>query len=143
VSEWLSLPSDAPDLFDRLRSAGAAQISVRFGIGTEGGHRVEIPAVRLVLTGQLQVEARQDRFGVLVPGWGEGDFAWFARRKGRGGPDYWQGAVEHRPEGLPALVVYFTAPLDGLEIRLRPVGQPQMDANREAELQMNAEERRC
>lgn len=119
MAGWQPVPSDAPDLFPRLRRLGEASVSIRFGIGTEEGYRVQVPAVRLHLTGALRVEAQHDRLSVLVPGWGPEDFAWFARRKGRGRPDFWQGAVEHRPEGSPALVVYFTAPLDGLEIRVR------------------------
>lgn len=113
------MPSESPALFELLRQAGPVKASVRFAIGTEGGHRVEVPAVRLQLTGTLRVEPLHDRFAVLVDGWGPDDFAWFARRKGRGRPDYWQGAIEHRPSGRPDVVVYFTAPLDGLEIRLR------------------------
>ncbi|MGV3721122.1 MAG: hypothetical protein ACO1SX_09450, partial [Actinomycetota bacterium] len=54
-------------------------------------------------------------------GWGHGDFAWFSRRKGRGRPDYWQAAIEYRPFGAPALVLYLTAPLDGLEVRVRSI----------------------
>jgi hypothetical protein len=68
----------------------------------------------------LAVEAQVDRFGVLVPGWGEGDFAWFSRRKGRGRTDYWQAAIEYRPFDAPALVLYLTAPLDGLDLRVKP-----------------------
>jgi hypothetical protein len=116
---WQTLPSEAPDLFDRLRAAGPAEVYVRFGIGVGKGFAVDVPAASLTLQGRLQVEHQVDRFGVQVPGWGPDDFAWLARRKGRGRTDYWQGAIEYHPEGRPALVLYFTAPLDGLEIRLR------------------------
>lgn len=85
------------------------------------GYRVEVPASSLMLRGGLSVEEAVDRFAVQVPGWAETDFAWFARRKGRGRTDYWQAAIEYRPAGLPALVLYLTAPLDGLLIRVRPV----------------------
>jgi hypothetical protein len=118
VDAWTALPSDAPDLFSRLRELGPLRACVRFGVGLGEGLHVEIPAARLMVEGLLHAEPQVDRFGIEVPGWGAGDFAWFARRRGRGGPDYWQGAIEHRPEGRPALVLYFTAPLDGLEIRV-------------------------
>lgn len=116
---WQKLSSDAPDLFDCLRARAGAEVWLRFGIGVEGGYRVEVPAVRLSLQGRLAVAPRVDRFTVAVPGWGPEDFAWFGRRKGRGRTDYWQGAIEYRPEGQPALVLYFTAPDDGLEISIR------------------------
>ena len=117
---WTPLASDDPSLFDRLRERRGAEVSVALGIGA-GKHRVDIPAATIRLQGKLRVEERADRFGIEVPGWGPTDFAWFARRKGRGHPDYWQAAIEYRPEGQPALVLYLTAPLDGLEIRLRLV----------------------
>ena len=118
---WERFPSDAPELFTRLRGKTDAEIHLRFGIGTAEGYRVEVPAASLTLRGRLTVEASVDRFTIHLEGWGDGDFAWFARRKGRGRTDYWQGAIEYRPAGLPALVLYVTAPLDGLEIRVRPV----------------------
>jgi hypothetical protein len=117
---WRALTSDAPDLFAQLRAAGAAEIHLRFGVGTDEGYRVAVPAASLTLRGALRVEATTDRLSIQVPGWGAGDFVWFSRRKGRGRTDYWQAAIEYRPAGLPALVLYLTAPLDGLEIRIRP-----------------------
>ena len=117
--KWQTLASEAPDLFDHLRHSGPAEVHVRFGIGVGEGFAVDVPAASLTLQGRLRVEPGTDRLGIEVPGWGPDDFAWFARRKGRGRTDYWQGAIEYRPEGRPALVFYFTAPLDGLEIRLR------------------------
>lgn len=116
---WQELASAAPDLFVRLRRARDAELHLRFGIGTAEGYQVEVPAASLTLRGALVVESGTDRFAIDVPGWGTGDFAWFSRRKGRGRTDYWQAAVEYRPAGLPALILYFTAPLDGLSIRLR------------------------
>lgn len=115
---WETLAPDAPDLFARLRRHERCEVLVRFSIGERRGMRVEIPAVRTVLQGRLEAHPRVDRFRVWIDGWSEGDRAWLARRKGRGGPDYWQGAVEYRPHGKPALVLYFTAPLDGLEIQV-------------------------
>jgi hypothetical protein len=115
------LPSDAPDLFERLRKLQPAEVRVRFGIGTHGSAAVDVPAVSFTLQGRLRVEPHVDRFAVEVPGWGPDDYAWFGRRKARGRPDYWQGAVEHRPEGRPALVIYFTAPEKGLEVSVRPL----------------------
>jgi hypothetical protein len=119
MEDWQKLPSEDPDLFLRLRGLGETEICVRFGIGTERGDGVDIPAARLMVEGRLRVEPEVARFGVTVSGWGPSDFAWFARRVGRGGPDYWQGALEYRPEGRPALVLYFTARLDALEISVR------------------------
>jgi len=121
---WTLLPSDAVGLFDALRGLPGAEVHVRFRIGAEAAHRVQVPAVSLTLRGRLVVEAQVDRFAVAVPGWAEGDFAWFSRRKGRGRTDYWQAAIEYRPVGLPALVLYLTAPLDGLELRVRPAAPP-------------------
>jgi hypothetical protein len=118
-TEWVAVRSDAPELFDRLRQLSDAEIYVRFNLGVEQGHRVEVPAVSLTLRGELAVEGQVDRFGVLVEGWAADDFAWFSRRKGRGRTDYWQAAIEHRPSGAPALVLYLTAALDGLELRVR------------------------
>jgi len=120
-SGWQALSSAAPDLFDHLRATGAAEIHLRFGVGTAEGYRVAVPAASLTLRGMLRVETANDRLSILVPGWGETDFAWFSRRKGRGRSDYWQAAIEYRPAGLPALVLYLTAPLDGLEIRIRAI----------------------
>lgn len=119
-ADWALLGSDAPGLFDTLRQLPDSEIHVRFNLGTEQGYRVEVPAASLTLRGRLATEAQVDRFGVLVPGWAEGDFAWFSRRKGRGRRDYWQAAIEHHPAGAPALVLYLTAELDGLELRVRP-----------------------
>jgi hypothetical protein len=117
---WQTLPSDAADLYERLRTMEGAEVSVRFGIGTAEGYQVEVPAASLIVQGWLRVEPGVDRLVVEVPGWGPEDFAWFGRRKGRGRTDYWQGAIEHRPGGRPALVLYFTAPADGLLIRVSP-----------------------
>jgi hypothetical protein len=119
--EWQTWPSADPDLFAQLRRAGSLEIHLRFGIGTAGGYRVEVPAASLTLRGTLTVEPTTDRLNLHVPGWGPEDFAWFSRRKGRGRTDYWQAAIEYRPAGLPALVLYLTVPLDGLEIRVRPL----------------------
>ena len=117
--EWQTLAAESPDLFERLRERGPSEVHVRFGIGVGRGFTVDVPAASLTVQGRLRVEPDVDRFGIEVPGWGPDDFAWFARRKGRGRTDYWQGAIEYRPEGRPALVLYFTAPPDGLEIRVR------------------------
>jgi hypothetical protein len=117
--EWLPLRSDDPELFSRLRALVNAEVHLRCGIGTGDGFRVEVPAASLTLRGRLSVEPVVDRLGILPEGWGAGDFVWFARRKGRGRTDYWQGAIEYRPEGQPALVLYLTAALDGLELRVR------------------------
>ena len=116
MSDWQPLSSSAPDLFPQLRALGTVQACVRFRIGTGEGYAVDVPATSLTLQGPLRVMPAVDRFAVEVRGWGPDDFAWFGRRKGRGRSDYWQGAVEYRPEGRPALVLYFTAPEDGLEI---------------------------
>ena len=121
MSRWINLASDAPELFERLAELGEAEVVVRFGIGVEAGYRVEVPAVRLALRGRLCLFPGRDRFGVEATSTaGEGDFTWLARRKGRGRSDYWQGAIERQAGGSPALTLYFTAPLDGLEIRVRP-----------------------
>jgi hypothetical protein len=117
---WTVLNSDAPELFQTLRRLPDSEIHLRFSVGTELGHRVEVPAASLTLRGRLVVEPQVDRFTVVVPGWGEADFAWFSRRKGRGRTDYWQAAIEYRPLAAPALVLYLTAPLDGLELRVKP-----------------------
>lgn len=117
--EWQSVSPAEPELFGWLRSLGEAEIHIRFGIGTAGGHRVEVPAASLTVRGRLTVEPEVDRIAVQVTGWSATDFAWFSRRKGRGRTDYWQGAIEYRPAGAPELVLYFTAPLDGLELRVR------------------------
>ena len=116
---WQQLSSAAPDLFQHLRTLGAVAICVRFRIGTGEGYGVEVPANSLTVQGRLRVMSGVDRFAVEVAGWSADDFAWFGRRKGRGRGDYWQGAIEYRPEGRPALVLYFTAPEDGLEISVR------------------------
>lgn len=116
---WEAFPSEAPDLFSQLESLQGHAVLVRFGIGTGEGFRVEVPAARMAVQGRLEVRRSLDRIVVQVEGWGESDFAWFGRRKGRGRPDYWQGAIEYRPANSLALVLYFTAPLDGLEIRVR------------------------
>lgn len=116
---WRTVPSGARDLFERLEALQGQTGLVRFGIGTGGGLRVDVPAARMSLQGRLEVRRSLDRIIIHVEGWGDDDFAWFGRRKGRGRPDYWQGAIEYRPAGCPALVLYFTAPLDGLEIRVR------------------------
>lgn len=120
AAEWQVWSSADPDLFAQLRRAGELEIHLRFGIGTAGGYQVAVPAASLTLRGTLTVEPTTDRLTIHVPGWGPADFAWFSRRKGRGRTDYWQAALEYRPAGLPALVLYLTAPLDGLEIRVRP-----------------------
>jgi hypothetical protein len=117
--EWTPLASDAPDLFTRLRALSHAEMHLRFGIGTSGGFRVEVPASSLTVRGRLSVEPVVDRLTLHPEGWGESDFVWFARRKGRGRTDYWQGAIEYHAGGQPALVLYLTAPLDGLELRVR------------------------
>lgn len=117
---WESMRSDSSVLFDTLRRLPEAEIFVSFKVGVGKGYRVDVPAASLNLRGRLKVEAAVDRFHVLIPGWGEGDFAWFSRRKGRGRSDYWQAAIEHRAAGAPALVLYLTAELDGLELRVRP-----------------------
>jgi hypothetical protein len=119
VEQWQPIPSGDPELFARLREAEGEAVCVRFGMGLGDGLQVEIPAARLMVEGRLRVEAGVDRFAVEITGWEGGDFAWFARRRGRGGPDYWQGALEYHAEGRPGLVLYFTAALDGLEIRVR------------------------
>ena len=116
MSDWQPLSSAAPDLFPQLRALGTVEACVRFRIGAGEGYAVDIPATSLTLHGRLRVMPSVDRFGLEVDGWGADDFAWFGRRKGRGRRDYWQGAIEYRPEGRPALVLYFTAPEDGLEI---------------------------
>ena len=121
MQPWNEHASGDPELFSRLRELGPAEVSIRFGIGTEAGHRVEVPACAMILQGALQVEPEVDRISVEVPGWGPADFAYFGRRKGRGRPDYWQGAIEYRPENRPALVLYFTAALDELQIKSRPL----------------------
>jgi len=121
---WQTLPSDAPDLFDRLRALEGAEIHLHFGIGTAAGWQVDVPAASLNLRGRLQVEKTVDRFAVKVPDRGAADFAWFGRRRGRGRPDYWQGAIEHRVAGRPALVLYFTAPAGGLRLRVRAPEPP-------------------
>lgn len=120
ATDWERLPSDSASLFTRLRELGPAEIHLRFGMGTTEGFRVEVPAVSLILRGMVSAEAVTDRFSVQIEDWGEGDFAWFARRKGRGRTDYWQAAIEYRPSGRPAVVLYLTAPLDGIEIQVRP-----------------------
>jgi hypothetical protein len=117
-AEWQRLSCAAPELFQDLRESEGGEVHVRFRIGT-GGFVVDVPAASLTLQGRLRVAPSRDRFTVAVPGWGPDDFAWFSRRKGRGRPDYWQGAIEYRPQGCPALVLYVTAPLDGLEISVR------------------------
>lgn len=119
MSDWCDHEPADPEFFARLRELGAAEVSIRFGIGTEEGFQVEVPAASLMLQGRLRVEREVDRISVEVPGWGTEDFAYFARRKGRGRTDYWQGAIEYRPAGRPALVLYFTAELAGLQIRTR------------------------
>ena len=123
-SKWTPLDPTSPELFEQLRALDHPEASIRFGIGTEGRHRVAVPAARLVLQGRLRLEADVDRFSVEIEGWGPADFAWLARRKGRGRPDYWQGAVEHRATDRPALVFYFTAPLSGIEISVRQINPP-------------------
>ena len=110
----------APDLFPQLRAMVQSEVSIRFGMGTEGRQRVAVPAARLVLQGRMQVKPNADRISIEIESWGAGDFAWLARRKGRGRPDYWQGAIEHRAADRPALVLYFTAPLSEIEISVRP-----------------------
>jgi hypothetical protein len=107
-----------------LRRLGPAEMHVRFGIGVGSGYRSEVPAASLTLRGKLAVEPQVDRFALRIPGWSETDFAWFARRKGRGRSDYWQAAIEYHPEGHPALVLYLTAPLDGLVLRVRTARLP-------------------
>jgi hypothetical protein len=116
---WIDLSSSSPDLFERLRACEGWEISLRARHGTGNGRKVEVPSASIVLQGTLRVQAAVDRFAVDVPGWGSDDFAWLARRKGRGGPDYWQGAIEYRCGGRPALVVYFTAPAEGIQLRVR------------------------
>lgn len=118
---WERLASDSAELFGRLRELGRAEIHLRFGIGTAEGYRVEVPAASLTLRGMVTTEPEVDRLTVQIDGWSDGDFAWFARRKGRGRTDYWQAAIEYRPSGRPALVLYLTAPLDGIEIQVRPL----------------------
>lgn len=121
MSTWQRLPSEDPALFERLRGLPPTDVIVRFRIGVGERGKVEVPAVSLTLQGRLRVEPGVDRFGIEVPGWGAEEFAWFARRKGRGRTDYWQAAIEHKPEGRPALVLYLTAALDGLEICIEPL----------------------
>ena len=116
---WVPLRSEDPDLFTRLRGLVNAELHLRCEIGTSEGFRVQVPAASLTLRGPLTVEPVHDRFAIHPDGWGAGDFVWFARRKGRGRTDYWQGAIEYRPEGRPALVLYVTAELEGLELRVR------------------------
>jgi hypothetical protein len=118
---WERFPSDSLELFSRLRELGRAEIHLRFGIGAAEGYRVEVPAASLTLRGTVTTAPEVDRLTVQIDGWGDGDFAWFARRKGRGRTDYWQAAIEYRPTGRPALVLYLTAPLDGIEIQVRPL----------------------
>ncbi len=124
MNGWQRFPSDDPALFRRLRERAGADVCVRFRIGVDASPRVEVPAATLLLQGRLLLEPVVDRFGIGVTGWGAEDFAWFARRKGRGRSDYWQAAIEHRPEGRPALVLYLTAPLNGLEITIRDADPP-------------------
>lgn len=119
--DWLTLDPAHPDLFTQLRELGPSEASVRFNHGIDDAGRVQVPASSLTLQGALRVEAGVDRFGILIPGWGENDFVWLARRRGRGRSDYWQGAIEQKPGGRPALIFYFTAELDGLEIRVRRI----------------------
>lgn len=119
LETWHEYPADLPDLFDQLRAFRPSEVRIRLGIGTAEGYRVEVPASSLTVQGRLCVEAGVDRLSVEIPGWGDGDFAWFGRRKGRGRPDYWQIALEYRPEGRPHLVYYGTAAVDGLRISVR------------------------
>jgi hypothetical protein len=119
---WHRISSDDPDLFERLRACPGARICVRFHAGVEDAFHTEIPASSFALRGALRVEEEADRFSIQVPGWGPEDFAWFARRRRAGGADYWQCAVEYRPGGTAGLVLYFTAPLDGLEISVQGAG---------------------
>jgi hypothetical protein len=121
--DWLSLPSGAADLFDRLRALEHAELHLRWGIGDAEGFRVQVPAASLTVRGPVSVEPVVDRFTIRPEGWRDGDFIWFARRLGRGRTDYWQGAIEYRAAGAPALVLYLTAPLDGLELRVRTRGE--------------------
>lgn len=118
--QWEELDPADPQLFTRLRELGPARVYVHLGIGTGDGVRVDVPAASFTLQGELRVEPEVDRFGIRVPGWSETDFAWFARRKGRGRTDYWQVAIEHHAEGIPALVLFFTAEQDGLLLRTAP-----------------------
>lgn len=120
-ADWTEQDPADPQLFARLRKLGPARVYVRLGIGTGDGLHVEVPAASLAVGGELVVAPDVDRFGIRLPGWKEPDFAWFARRKGRGRPDYWQAAVQQHGEGGPALVLFFTATLDGLVIRTAPL----------------------
>src|SRR5688572_4657510 len=106
--DWADIPSDLPDLFDRLRALEECEVWVRVGQGMGEGRSVAIPAAILTLRGRLRLPGDVDRFGIDLPGQGESDFAWFARRKGRGRGEYWQVAVERHAEGHPVLVLYVT-----------------------------------
>ena len=129
---WDEHSSADPKLFAALRSLQDAEIYVRFAMGVGDGSQVEVPAAVLSVQGRFRVEPRSDRFCMKVPEWGEEHFVYFARRKGRGRDDYWQGAIEHRPEGRPSLVLYFTAPLDGLIIRTRATGRRVLSCSRDS-----------
>lgn len=126
---WQEHSSADPELFTRLRELPPAEVRVRFEHGTGDGYRVEVPGASFTLQGVLRVEPEVDRISVEVPGWSAGDFAYFARRKGRGRTDYWQGAVEYHPSDRPALVFYFTAALDGLEIKTRPIARERVQSD--------------
>ena len=130
---WDEHSSADPKLFAVLRGLQDAEIYVRFATGVGDGFQVEVPAAVLSVQGSFRVEQRSHRFSVELPEWGEDHFAHFARRKGRGRDDYWQGAIEHRPEGRPSLVLYFTAPLDGLIIRTRTTGGRVLSCSRDSD----------
>jgi hypothetical protein len=133
---WEDHSSADPRLFAALRHLAGCRIYLRFEHDTRDGLRVEVPSASLTLQGELTVELNVDRFGIRLPGGGVGDFAWFSRRKARGRPEYWQGAIEQHRDGGPALVLYFTAPADGLTLRTCPAGSdpPPGEPAREASL---------
>ncbi len=121
---WEELCPTAPTLFEQLRQYDGAEfwVHVEQGLGADG--RISVPATHLTVQGTLKVEPGVARFSVAIPGWENSDFAWFARRRGRGRPDYWQAAIEYRPSGRPALVLYFTAELADLQMRVLRSGRP-------------------
>jgi hypothetical protein len=132
---WRDHASADPDLFATLRRLAPCRIYLRFEHDTRDGLRVDVPATSLTLQGELTIEPVVDRFGIRLRGGGAGDVAWFARRKARGRPEYWQAAIEQHAEGRPALVLYFTAAADGLALRTTsagsdpPPGEPEAEAN--------------
>lgn len=115
--EWIALPVGPEVVAGLAGLAGELPLEVVVRCSSGGGGR--LPALLVTLRGRLVLCSRQGRFGVELTGHATGDFAWMALRRGRGGPDYWQGALEQRREGYPAVVVYFAAALNEVEVRYR------------------------